>query len=249
MQEKVERHFVWLILLFASTALLYPDFFIGLKKFIPFGLGLIMFGIGVNTPLSCLSDTLAKPERIISLVLFRYIVMPGCALMIAYALHLTQAETIGLLVLGTAPGGIAANVMAYLSKANVSLTLLLTLGSTLLSPIITPTLIYLLLHQHVSIHVWSMMLQISGVVLLPITLGLVFNYLQIPLIRQIKSTLPVLSMLLVGMIIASILALNQQTVLTFPVMAMIAVFSLNLLGYLAGGTAQLKPGSTRSPQL
>lgn len=246
MQEKIECHFIWIILLFASTALLYPEIFIGLKKFIPVGLGLIMFGIGMNTPISCLTDTLAKPKSIVGLILLRYMLMPSCALLIAYALHLTQAETIGLLILGTAPGGTAANVMAYLSKANVSLTLLLTFGSTLLSPLLTPTLIYILLHQHVILHFWPMMLQILSIVLLPILVGLMLNYLQIPLVSKIKSTLPVFSILLVAIIIASILALNQQTILAFPTTAIVAVITLNLFGYLVGASVAYLMGQDKN---
>lgn len=234
MKDHIERHFIWIILLFSCSALFYPDFFISVKEFIPIGLGLIMFGIGINTPIYCFTKTLAKPQRIAGLILFRYMLMPFGALIIAYAFHLTQDETIGLLVLGTSPGGTAANVMAYLSKSNVALAVLLTFGTTLLSPIATPTLIYLLLHENVTVHFWPMVLHIGSIILLPITAGLFLNYFKISIIEKIKSIFPVFSILLIALIIASIFALNQQILLMFPVMAMFAVIALNLLGYFTG---------------
>lgn len=236
MQENIERHFVWIIIIFAGAALLIPNLFVGMKPFIPIGLGLIMFGIGINIPMSCLTRTVANPKTIIVLVGLRYITMPFCAYLIACGLHLTQAETIGLLVLGTAPGGTAANVMAYLSKSNVALALLLTFGSTLLSPLVTPALIYVLLNQHVTIHFWAMITHISSIVLLPIAGGLLLNHFKLPVLQKIKSMLPVCSIFLVSIIIACICALNQPTLMTFPVMAMIAAISLNLLGYFVGAT-------------
>lgn len=236
MQDKIECNFIWIILLFASTALFCPDIFISLKGLIPVGLGFIMFGIGINTSMSCFTKNLAKPKSIVGLIIFRYMLMPLCAFIISYELHLNQAESIGLLVLGTAPGGTAANVMAYLSKSNVALAVLLTFGTTLLSPIVTPVLIYLLLHQSVTIHFWPMVLHIGSIILMPITAGLLLNYFKIPIIEKIKPTFPILSIFLVAIIIASIFALNQQTLLTFPAMAMFAVTILNLLGYFIGAS-------------
>ncbi|CAM2840206.1 bile acid transporter [Legionella steigerwaltii] len=234
MQDKIERYFIWIILLFVSVALLFPTLFIGFKGLIPIGLGVIMFGIGMNTPAASFKDVLVKPRDIIGLIIFRFMMMPFWALAIAYGLNLTQAETIGLLVLGAAPGGVAANVMAYLSKSNVALTVLLTFGSTLLSPIITPALIYWLLHKSVTIHFWSMVMHIGSIILLPILGGFIFSSIKVMIIEKIKSILPTFSIFMVAMIIASLFALNQQMILTFPGAVIAAVLALNLLGYFTG---------------
>lgn len=236
MQDKIECHFLWVILLFASTALFYPDIFISLKAFIPVGLGFIMFGIGINTPMSSFTKNLANPQYIVGLIIFRYLLMPLCALIIAHKFHLNQAETIGLLVLGTAPGGTAANVMAYLSQSNVALAVLLTFGTTLLSPIVTPGLIYLLLHQSINIQFWPMVVHIGNIILIPISAGLLLNYFKIPLIEKMKPTFPLLSIILIASIIGTIFALNQKTLLKLPLNIMCAVTILNLLGYFIGAS-------------
>lgn len=236
MQNLTARYFIWIILLFAGTALLAPNLFISFKPFIPTGLGVIMFGVGMNTSISSFKDVLTQPGNITRLIILRFMMMPLWALIIAYGLHLTQVEMIGLLVLGASPGGTAANVMAYLSKSNVALAVLLTFGSTLLSPIITPGLIYLLLHKTITIQFWTMVAHVGAIVLLPVLGGLFFNYLKIPAIEKIKSYLPTLSIFLIAILIASLFALNQQTVLLFPWRLLFAVILLNLLGYFTGSS-------------
>lgn len=235
MQKIIELYFVWILLLFTGVALCFPNIFINFKPFIPLGLGAIMFGIGMNTPISSFRRVLTRPINIIRLIFLRFMMMPFWALVIAYGLHLNQGETIGLLVLGASPGGTAANVMAYLSKSNVALAVLLTLGSTLLAPIATPGLIYLLLHKTITVHFWPMMHHISAIVLLPVLGGLFINYLKIPGIEKIKRYSPAFSIFLVAFLIATLFALNQQIVLSFPWIILVAVILLNLVGYFTGG--------------
>lgn len=191
----------------------------------------------MNTSIVSFQELLTKANAIMRLILLRFILMPFWALILTYAFHLNQMEMIGLLILGIAPGGTAANVMAYLSKANVALAVLLTLGTTLISPLLTPGLIYLLLHKTITVPFWPMVQHISLIVLLPILGGLFFNYFKISGIEKIKSYLPTLSIILVAMIIACLFALNQKTVLAFPCALLIAVILLNLLGYVSGGTS------------
>lgn len=232
--KNIERHFIWIILFFSGVALIYPTLFVACKPWIPIGLGFIMFGIGVNLPLSAFSTTLAKPKSILGLIVFRFILMPMCAWLIAHILHLNESEIIGLLVLGTAPGGTASNVMAYLSKSNVSLAVILTFGTTLLSPLLTPAIIYLLLHKQVTIAFWPIASHIASIVMVPIVAGLLLNYLKLNWIEKIRSFFPSVSIILVAMIIACLFALNRQTLLTFPGMAIFAALSLNMVGFLMG---------------
>ncbi|MCA0402721.1 MAG: bile acid:sodium symporter family protein [Proteobacteria bacterium] len=234
MQNKIESSFLWILLLFAVLSLLFPEFFISCKALIPMGLGLIMFGIGINTSYSSFKEVLIRPTSILILILFRFIAMPFWAFLIAQTLHLNQTATIGLLILGTAPGGTAANVMSYLSKSNVSLTVLLTFGSTLFSPFLTPLLIYLFLHKTVALNLGAMMMHISIIILIPIGGGLIFSYFKSPLITKIKVYAPIFSILLIAAILASLLAMNQQRIFEFPLMLIIAVLVLNLLGYITG---------------
>ncbi|MCX7090944.1 MAG: bile acid:sodium symporter family protein [Legionellales bacterium] len=234
MHAKIERYFLGIVVIAVISGLLRPDLFVAWKPFISVGLGLVMFGIGMTIPTRYLTQTLLKPKRILGLVILRYALMPAAALLISKICHLTTFETMGLLVLGAAPGGISANVMAYLAGANTALTVLLTLGSTLLAPFVMPMLIYLLLHQHITIDVWSMVLHIGSIILLPILAGFLCNRYQTPVMVKIKQWTPSLSILLVAMLIACVSAVNQKALLNFPMMALLAVLMLNLVGYLMG---------------
>ena len=233
----IERYFVIVIVLFAVTALLWPSYFLWFKPWIVVGLGVVIFSIGVHTPFSALIQPITQPGGVLVLVILRYGLMPFAAYLLAKSLALTPTETIGLLVLGTAPGGAAANVMAYLAKANVGLTVLLTVGSTLLSPLVTPVLIYLFLHQMIHIDVGTMAIHIGFIIFLPISLGLVCAHYRFPFLAPLKKGLPYLAMVMIAMIVACVVARNQTAILQFPAKLLLAVLLLNVVGYLLGAVA------------
>lgn len=235
MNQKIESHFIWIILTFVAWALIYPELFIPFKQYIPLSVSCIMLGIGINMPMSYLSKTLARPTAILGLVLLRYVIMPACAFFITYVFHLTKNETIGLLILGTVPGGVAANVMAYLARANIALTILLTIGSTLISPFVTPALIYLFLHQQVTLQFWDMVYHIAMIVLIPIVLGFLLSYSKNPSINKIKAVMPAVSICFIAFTLACIFSLNQTAILYVSTSVIAAVICLNLCGYLFGG--------------
>lgn len=234
MTQKIEQHFLLIIVVFLSLSFLFPQVFMGLKWVIPIGLGVIIFSIGLNTSISCLKPVLSRPTSIISLILLRYAFMPSAAFMLAKLCHLTQIETIGLIILGTSPGGTAANVMAYLSGSNVAMTILLTFGTTLLSPLVTPVLIYWFLHQEVQIDFWGMFLHISSLILLPITAGVLLNYFKVPAIEQLKTWIPSVAILIIGILVGCVCALTHETLLKTPMTLILLVVALNGLGYFFG---------------
>lgn len=242
----LERYFVVVLVLLATMSLMWPYLFLWFKPWIVFALGVVIFSIGVHTPFSSLIQPFTKPGGVLALVLLRYGLMPCAAYVIANSLALTTTETIGLLVLGTAPGGAAANVMAYLAKANVGLTVLLTVGSTLLSPLITPALIYLFLHQVIHIDASTMAVHIGLIIFAPISLGLLCAHYHLPLIEHIKKGLPFCAMLMIAMIVACVVARNQAAILQFPGKLLFAVLILNGVGYIVGATAAYLLGWDRA---
>ena len=234
MKHQLEKYFVVVIVVLAMTALMWPSLYLWFKPFITLALGLVIFSIGIHIPLASLILPFSQPSTVFGLVLLRYSLMPCAAYMIAKILHLTSIETIGLLVLGTAPGGTAANVMAYLAQANVGLTVVLTVVSTLLSPLITPVLIYLFLHQHIHIDVGTMSWHIGLIIFVPILLGLGCNHYRLSWIEPLKKWLPFGAMLMVALIVACVVAWNQAAILQFPLKLVFAVIILNGLGYALG---------------
>lgn len=234
MQGRLERYFVGIVVLFASLAFMQPQWFVGFKPYISLALGLVMFGIGMTIPTSYITHTLLRPKRVLCLIGLRFLVMPAAAWVIAQICHVPDYAMMGLLVLGTAPGGISANLMAYIARANTALTVLLTLGTTVLAPFLMPVLIYVMLHQRITIDVWTMMMHIGGIILLPITAGLICNRYQIQGMTIVKKLVPAVSMILVVLLICCVIAINQKALLHFPVQTVWAVIGLNVMGYGLG---------------
>src|SRR5689334_18493408 len=143
----IERHFILVILLFSAFALLEPVLFIGIKPYLTLLLGIILFGIGLTLEERDFRTTWEIRWLVLLAILARYAFMPSAAYFIGRSLHLSSFDLIGLVILGSCPGGTAANVMSYLSRGNVALTVMLTFGTTLIAPLAMPALIYLFLHK------------------------------------------------------------------------------------------------------
>lgn len=229
-----ERYFVLVLLCCTGLALSWPMLFLWFKPWIMLGLGVVIFSIGIHMSPTDLLQPFTKPGAVLALVLIRYALMPCTAYGLAQGFALTPTETIGLMVVGTAPGGAAANIMAYLAKANVGLTVLLTVASTLVSPLITPALIYFFLHQRIHIDFSAMMGHIAMIIFIPIIMGVLCNHLRWSWVTQMKQKLPLCAMLMVAMMVATIVAWNQAAMLQFPLKLLCAVLVLNGVGYLIG---------------
>ncbi len=147
----IERHFVLIAVILSGVALAYPPSFIWIKPHIPLGLGIIMFGMGLTLDFEDFRDILRK-WRLVGLgVVLQYAVMPLLAVGISFVLGLPPEVVIGMVVVGACPGGTASNVIAYLAKANVPLSVTMTLASTCLAPLLTPAIIYFVLEKQIQI--------------------------------------------------------------------------------------------------
>lgn len=193
-----------------------------------------MFGIGVTLNPSEIQRTLDKKWVIVAAIVIKYVLMPLTAYLIGILLKLSLLELVGLVIIGACPGGTAANVMAYLGKANTTLTVVLTLGTTLIAPFVTPALIYFLLHKSISIPFFEILNTMVSVVLLPIALGVILKKVFVKRAAAIIKFCPILSIFSIALVIACVMALTQPKVLAFPLYIIIAVTALNLAGYLFG---------------
>ncbi len=236
MNQKIEQLFLPIIVLCLCLSLSCPQLFIGLKLWIPIALGIIIFSIGLNVSTSSLKPILYRPKSILSLIVLRYIVMPFTAFFLAKLCHLTPVDTLGLVILSAAPGGASANVMAYLSGSNVAMTVLLTFGTTILCPLLTPLLIFGFFHHEIHINFWGILFHVVSLVFLPVVAGIILNTLKLPIIEKIKIWMPTLAIIVIGLVIACICALNQAALVKVPTMLILAVLILNLSGYAMGSS-------------
>jgi len=163
--------------------------------------------------------------------------MPLVAYVIGRILRLPLPELVGIVVVGACPGGTAANVMSYLSKANTALTVVLTFGTTLIAPLVTPTWIYLLLHKHISIPFWGIFNSMILIVFLPIVAGMLLKKIfwkKISPIAPIAKIFPVISIIAIALVVACVMALTHHRILSFPIHMILAVTLLNIAGYFIG---------------
>ncbi|MFY0650722.1 MAG: bile acid:sodium symporter family protein [Cyclobacteriaceae bacterium] len=176
------KGFSYTILIFASVsiALCYPEYFIELGSFqlkgliIPL-LQIIMFGMGSQMSLQDFKGVIQSPKAVVIGVLCQFTIMPMVALSLITLFNFPAEIAAGIILVGASPSGLASNVMSFLAKANVALSVTLTAVATVLAPLLTPLIMKGLADQLIPINFWSMMLGIMNIVILPIVAGLLFN--------------------------------------------------------------------------
>jgi len=212
----------------------YPEFLIGYKPAIIPLLGIVMFAMGMTLTLEDFKRVLKSPKVISLGLLLQYGLMPLLAFIIAIALGLPTELMAGLILVGACPGGTASNVICYLGRGDVALSITLTAISTLLAVFLTPVLTWLYIGQEVPVPIINMMLTVLKIIILPVMLGIIVNSYFGEYLTRIKQFLPVISVIAIVFIIAIIVALNAHQIvqLAFPII--IAVLLHNGLGLVSG---------------
>ncbi|MBT3033061.1 MAG: bile acid:sodium symporter family protein [Candidatus Thiodiazotropha sp. (ex Lucina pensylvanica)] len=224
---------IW-ALLFSLIAYAEPDLFVDMKPAIVPLLGVVMFGMGMTLTWKNFTDIVKKPVVIGFGVFMQYLVMPFAAWLIAVVSGLPPYLMAGLVLVGACPGGTASNVVCFLARGDVALSITLTTASTLLAIIATPILTWLYVGQKVPVPVASMLWSIFKIVLLPVTLGVLVNTLFGRKLGAFKHIFPLLSVLAIVVIIAIIVSLNRDNLANMGMAIALAVVMHNLLGLLGG---------------
>ncbi|HYW94943.1 MAG TPA: bile acid:sodium symporter family protein [Bacteroidales bacterium] len=176
------KSFSYTIMIFAavSVAMFYPSLFISwghfeLKVLIVPLLQIIMFGMGSQMSFKDFAGVIKMPRGVVLGLVCQFTIMPIVGYLIATSFGFPPEIAAGIILVGSSPSGLASNVMSFIAKANLALSVTLTAIATMLAPLITPTLMKFLAGQFVPIDFWSMMLGIINIVILPIIAGLMFN--------------------------------------------------------------------------
>lgn len=230
----IENNFLALALLFSAGALLEPEAFIWLKPHIATMLGVVMFGMGLTLEFSDFRRVWDKRRLVLAGMFLQFFIMPVLAWTIATVLGLPKEAFIGLVIVGSCPGGTASNVVTYIAKANVPLSVVLTMSSTLLAPVMTPALIYLLVGTRVKVAFLSLMKEVFWIVIFPLVDGLVLRRFLRKQLEPFIEIFPSISITAIVLIIACIMGLNKATVIGFPVLVIVAVMLHNGLGLFLG---------------
>ncbi|ADI88960.1 bile acid:sodium symporter family protein [Acinetobacter oleivorans] len=233
----IQKTFALWVIVFAALALWQPEFFVWLKAYIPWILGIIMLGMGMTMTVDDFKGVLQSPKAVLIGVVAQFVVMPGLAYVLCKLFNLPPEIAVGVILVGCCPGGTASNVITYMAKGNVALSVACTSVSTLLAPVLTPAIFYLLASQWLKIDAASMFISILQVVLLPIVVGLI---LRTWLKRQVESyiqVMPLVSVIAIVAIVAAIIGGSKAAILQSGLLILAVVILHNGFGYLLGFTA------------
>ncbi len=235
------KYMAWIVLAVAAFSLIQPSFFTAVAQIKVAGqsltnvlLGVIMFGMGMTLELNDFKIVFSRPKDVLIGCLAQFTIMPLGAFMLAKGLNLDGGLAVGLVLLGTCPGGTASNVMTYLAKGDVPLSVGMTMVSTLLAPLLTPLLTYVLAGQWVEVNMLSMLLSIVQVVLVPIAAGVLVHRLAGDAVKQFDKGLVMVSVLSIVTIVGMCVAPNAQRLMTSGLMVIAAVCLHNWLGFGVG---------------
>ena len=240
-QTKKFKGFTFTVLIFAAVAMsmYYPDYFIENNGFefktliVPL-LQIIMFGMGTAMSFKDFYGVIKMPKGVLIGLVCQFTIMPLVGFSLATLFQFPPEVAAGVVLIGSSPSGLASNVMAYLAKANVALSVTLTAIATVLAPVMTPLLMEFFAGAFVPIDFWGMMLSIIKIVILPIALGLLFNHFFHGKTPWLDRAMPIVSMAAIALIISIITAAGRDNLLTIGILLVLTAIIHNLLGYFFG---------------
>jgi quinoprotein glucose dehydrogenase len=240
-RSPVLKGFSFTLIIFAvvSVAMYYPAYFthIGnfkLSKLILPLLQIIMFGMGTELSLQEFRNVVRMPRGVLIGVVCHYTIMPVVSIAVTSLFHFPSEIAAGIILVGCCPSGLASNVMSYLARANLALSVSVTAISTLLAPFLTPLLMKGLAGQYIDIHLGAMIWDIVQIVIIPVAAGLVFNYIVRGRFRWLDKAMPLVSMAGIALIIVVITAAGRDSLLKVGVLLIAATLVQNFAGYTLG---------------
>lgn len=228
-----------LVLAAALLAMAFPNTLQQVRPtVINYMLGVVMFGMGLTLNLQDFRIVFSRPKDIIIGCLAQFTIMPLLAWVLTRLFQLDEALTLGVVLVGCCPGGTASNVITYLAKGDLALSVGMTGVSTMLAPLLTPLLTWALAGKSINVDVANMFLSILWVVILPIILGLTVKWLWPKFTESVTDYLPAFSSLTIAFIVAIVIAANANKLLVGGLTIVLVVMLHNIcglgLGYLIG---------------
>lgn len=201
-------------------------------------LSLVIFTMGTTLKADDFVNVFRNPKEISVGIAAQYLVMPVLAFAIARMFSLDTALTVGLILVGTVPGGTASDVITFLAKGDVALSVSLTAVSTVISPLLTPIITLMLIGNQIHFNPVNMFVSIIEIVIVPIFLGLLLNYKFPNFCEKLRDYLPALSSIVICLIVAGVIGANKQAILTSSAIIIVVIilqyFLAMLLGFGAG---------------
>jgi BASS family bile acid:Na+ symporter len=225
------KYLSWIVILMAALALSLPSLFTWVVAILTFMLQFIMFTMGLTMSPSDFAEVLKKPWRVFFVVLAQYLFMPFMAFVLSWLFQLPAEIALGMILVGSVPGGTSSNVIAYLANGDLPLSISATSVSTLLSPIMTPLMLSLYGGAYLEIQFMDMFMSIVQVVMVPVLLGLAISYFLGERTKKVETVLPTFSSIAILLVLAGTVAVNQQNLLETGLLIFFVVWLHNLSGY------------------
>ena len=225
----VEKYFFIIILLAVGISLLYPNSFAWVLSeysginIINLLLSIVLFTMGTTLKVDDFINVFKNPKEIAAGISAQYIIMPLIAFCLASAFSLDTALTVGIILVGTVPGGTASDVITFLAKGDVALSVSLTAVSTVISPILTPLITLLLIGNQIQFNPVDMFISIVEIVIVPIAIGLTLNYKFPDFCEKLKDYLPAISSIVICLIVAGVIGANKQAILTSSTIIIVVI--------------------------
>lgn len=229
------KYMALIVLIIAIMSLFAPQSALWIStSWINYLLMAVMFGMGLTLKPESFVMVFKRPQDIFCGVASQYTIMPLLAFGLSRLFGLDDALTAGVILVGTCPGGTASNVITYFAKGDIALSVSMTSVNTLIAPILTPLVTYLLLHTTVEVNIISMLVAIINVILIPIVAGFILNRYFANVTQKLLDFLPIVSVVAICMIVATVVAHNAEKIYTCGLLVLSVVILHNLLGYLCG---------------
>jgi len=230
----LSRNIGIVIILFSVCAFFKPPVFSWATRYTSAFLATAMFGMGLSIALEDFKVVFTHPKEILIGCLSQFIVMPFAAFFLAKAFSLSPELAIGVILVGCCPGGTASNVITYIAGGDVALSVGMTTVSTLIAPLVTPLLVYLLGGTWVEVSLLSMVMSTVKIILIPVVAGIILNRLFTRQIDRFREILPLVSVIAIVMIIAGIVGANASKILGSGLLVLVIVMLHNIIGLLLG---------------
>lgn len=226
--------FAYWVLLFAILAYVIPDWFVFLKPAIIPLLGLVMFGMGLTLKTDDFSEVLRHPGRVALGVIAHFVIMPGVAWVLCQIFNLPPEIAIGVILVGCCPSGTSSNVMTWLAKGDLALAVAIAAVTTLVAPLLTPALIWLLASAYLAVSFADMLLSIVQMVILPIFLGVLAQKVLGAKVQGAIDVLPLVSVISIVVIVTAVVSNSQVKIAESGLVILAVVILHNVFGFVFG---------------
>lgn len=230
----VGKSFALWVILFAFAGFFFPETFRQLAPWIVTLLAIIMFGMGLTISVDDFREVVKRPLEVGIGVVSQFLIMPLLAVLLTRIIPMSPEVAAGVILVGCCPGGTSSNVMTYLSKGDVALSVASTSVTTLAAPIVTPFLVWLFASQYLPVDAMAMFLSIVKVVIVPLALGFALQKLAPGLVRGALPVLPLVSVVGIVLIVAAVVGASKGAIAQSGLLIFAVVVLHNSLGYLLG---------------